>query len=78
MSSDRPLLAYGCSEWRKGSQLASELYEEGAKLWTKHHLQDIEQQLSRSVELEYFTVRLLDGTEARIKNPMFAVRLPIW
>ena len=78
MSSDRPLLEYGCSEWRKSSQVASDLYEAGAKLWTKHDLLDIEQQLSRPTELEYFTVRLIDGTEARIKNPMFAVRRPIW
>lgn len=78
MVSDRPSLDYGCSEWRKSSQIASNLYEEGVKLWSKHDLQDIEQQLSQSVDLEYFTVRLIDGTEARIKNPMFAERLPIW
>ena len=78
MSLDGPLLEYGCSEWRKSSQLASDLYEEGVKLWTKRDLLDIERQLSRSAELEYFTVRLIDGMQAHIKNPMFAVRLPIW
>lgn len=78
MSSNGPLEEYGCSEWRKSSQIASDLYEAGAKLWTRHDLQDIEQQLSQSTELECFTIRLIDGTEARIKNPMFVVRRPIW
>lgn len=78
MALDRSSLEYGCSEWRKSSQIASNLYEDGVKLWLKHDLQDIEQQLLRSMDLEYFTVRLINGTEARIKNPMFAERRPIW
>jgi hypothetical protein len=77
--SPRPPLKYECSEWQESRELASNLYDEGAKLWTKQDLRDIEQQLSQCAEREYFTVRQIDGTEARIKNPMFAVATPpIW
>lgn len=78
MASEKSFLEYGCSEWRKSSQVASNLYEDGVKLWSKHNLQDIEQQLSQAVDLEYFTVHLIDGTEACVKNPMFAERRAIW
>ncbi|OAF98607.1 uncharacterized protein CC84DRAFT_1169979 [Paraphaeosphaeria sporulosa] len=30
------------------------------------------------MDLEYFTIRLIDGTEACIKNPMFIERCLIW
>lgn len=78
MAPDIPSLEYGCSEWRKSSQTASNLYEQGVKLWSRADLQDIEQQLAQSMDLEYFTVNLIDGKKARIKNPMFAEQLPIW
>jgi hypothetical protein len=76
---NKPPLNYDRAERQESTQLASNLYDEGVKLWTKHDLLDIEQQLSRCAELEYFTVHQIDGTEARTKNPMFAVTTPpIW
>jgi hypothetical protein len=48
-------------------------------LWTKQNLLDIEQQLLQCAKLEYFTIHQIDGTEARIKNPMFGVTTPpVW
>jgi hypothetical protein len=76
---NKPPLEYDRTERQESTQLVSDLYDEGAKLWTKHDLLDIEQQLSRCAEREYFTVRQIDGTELRIKNPMFGVATPpIW
>jgi hypothetical protein len=73
---NKPPLEYDRTERQKSTQLVSDLYDEGAKLWTKHDLLDIEQQLSRCAEREYFTVRQIDGTELRIKNPMSGVTTP--
>ncbi|KAI1137443.1 hypothetical protein F5Y05DRAFT_413999 [Hypoxylon sp. FL0543] len=65
-----PELNHECSSWILSSQRASDLYEAGVKLWRKEDLVDIEAQLARSFETEYFTVRRIDGVVARIKNPM--------
>lgn len=73
----RPL-EYSCSEWRRSSQIAANLFENGSKLWTKNDLRDIEQQLAQSETHEYFTVRTIDDTVVSIKNPMFGERFPIW
>ncbi|KAI0884361.1 uncharacterized protein GGS22DRAFT_165457 [Annulohypoxylon maeteangense] len=73
-----PELNYGCSPWILSSQCASDLYEAGVKLWRKEDLVDIEAQLARSFETEYFTVRRIDGVVARIKNPMYRIKNPIW
>ncbi|KAI1377915.1 hypothetical protein F4677DRAFT_413899 [Hypoxylon crocopeplum] len=73
-----PELNYGCSSWILSSQCASDLYEAGVKLWRKEDLVDIEAQLARSFETEYFTVRRIDGVVARIKNPMYMIQNPIW
>lgn len=73
-----PELNYGCSSWILSSQYASDLYEAGVKLWRKEDLLDIEAQLARSFETEYFTVRRIDGVVARIKNPMYRIQNPIW
>jgi hypothetical protein len=75
----KPPQEYDCAEREESIQFASNLYDEGVKLWTKHDLLDIEQQLARCAEREYFTVHQIDGAEARIKNPMFGVTTPpIW
>ncbi|KAF2014359.1 hypothetical protein BU24DRAFT_213450 [Aaosphaeria arxii CBS 175.79] len=66
------------AQWRKSSQLAANLYNGGGKLWTKDDLRDIEQQLAHSDKHEFFTVRLIDGTEGRVKNEMFGEKQPIW
>ncbi|KAI1461516.1 hypothetical protein F4805DRAFT_235383 [Annulohypoxylon moriforme] len=71
-------LNYGCSPWILSSQRASDLYDAGVKLWRKEDLVDLEAQLARSFETEYFTVRRIDGVVARIKNPMYRIRNPIW
>lgn len=60
------------------SQIASNLFSAGFKLWTKKDLEDIEEQLRHCKEREYFTVRLIDGTEVLIRSPMFGERSPIW
>ncbi|KAI2463301.1 hypothetical protein F4781DRAFT_440726 [Annulohypoxylon bovei var. microspora] len=73
-----PELNYGCSSWILSSQCASDLYEAGVKLWRKEDLVDIEAQLARSFETEYFTARRIDGVVARIKNPMYRIQNPIW
>jgi hypothetical protein len=72
------VLDYGCSEWRRSSQVASNLYNNGSKLWTEVDLRDIEQQLAQSETRENFTIRSIDGTVGSIKNPMFGERFPIW
>jgi hypothetical protein len=71
-------LEYGCSKWRRSSQIASNLFNDGSKLWTKNDLRDIEQQLAQSNNRKIFTVRSIDGTVVSIKNHMFGERLPIW
>jgi hypothetical protein len=94
MSSEKPLLEYhpnkdlyknmlppeyDVAERQESIQLVSDLYDEGVKLWTKQNLLDIEQQLLQCAKLEYFTIHQIDGTEARIKNPMFGVTTPpVW
>jgi hypothetical protein len=72
-------LEYDLAERQESTQLISDLYGKGVRLWKKHDLLDIEQQLSRCAELEYFTLHHIDGGETRIKNPMFGVTTsPIW
>lgn len=78
MANTEPELNYGCSSWILSSQCASDLYEAGVKLWRKENLVDIEAQLARSFETEYFTVQRIDGVTARIKNPMYRIKNPIW
>lgn len=73
-----PSLEYTYSEWQKSSQTASNLYDNGVKLWTKNDLRDIEQQLAQSETRENFIVRTIDGTLVSIKNPMFGEQFPIW
>ncbi|KAF1969780.1 hypothetical protein BU23DRAFT_601379 [Bimuria novae-zelandiae CBS 107.79] len=80
MSSEGPMLEYLGTDWHRSShELACNLYREydaGVKLWTKENLRDIESQLAHSREREYFTVHLIDGTTAQIRNPMFGEALP--
>ncbi|KAL3474046.1 hypothetical protein BJX99DRAFT_186269 [Aspergillus californicus] len=71
-------LDYGCTEWRISSQRAADLYNSGTRLFIKEDLEDIEQQLRQSYDMERFTVRRMDGTIIQISNPMFHVRNPIW
>lgn len=73
-----PLLEYTYSEWQRSSQTASNLYDNGVKLWTKNDLRDIEQQLAQSETRENFIVRTIDDTLVSIKNPMFGEQFPIW
>ncbi|KAF3389156.1 hypothetical protein F1880_004548, partial [Penicillium rolfsii] len=72
------LLDYGCTDWRISSQRAADLYSSGTRLWTKEDLEDIEQQLRQSYEMERFSVRRIDGSRIQICNPMFQIRNPIW
>jgi len=64
--------------WQRSSQVASNLYNNGTKLWTEGDLRDIEQQLAQSETLENFTIRSINGTVVLIKNPMFGEQIPIW
>lgn len=73
-----PSLDYACSEWRRSSQSAANLFDNGVKLWKKSDLRDIEQQLAHSEIREVFTVRTIDNTMISIKNPMFGEASPIW
>lgn len=68
----------GHTQWTLSTQAAAELYAGGAKLWTKESLRDIEQQLAEFQTREFFTLRKLDGSTIRIKNPMFGKSDPIW
>jgi hypothetical protein len=70
-------LDYGCSEWKRSSQRAADLYDSGKKLWEKKDLRDIENQLAHSATIEVFTVRRIDGSLAYIQNPNFGVKTPI-
>lgn len=72
------LLDYGCSPWRTSRQRAADLYECHVKFWTAKDMEDIEQQLARSVTEEKFTVRRIDGSVVHIKNPTFGVKDSIW
>lgn len=76
--SPEPLLDYGCTPWHLSSQRAADLYDSGAKLWTKENLREIEQQLAQSRTRDKFTVRRIDGSLVHIRNPMFGVEKPIW
>lgn len=78
MASEGPTLDYACTEWLQSTQAAWNIYNTGRKLWTREDLHDIEQQLAHGNEREYFTVRMIDGRIARIKNPMFGEQSPIW
>jgi len=71
-------MEHGFSQWRKSSQTAYNLINNGTKLWTKNDLCDIEEQLAQSIGHESFTVRSIQGTFLSIKNPMFHEQSPIW
>ncbi|CRG84450.1 Pc21g06830 [Talaromyces islandicus] len=71
-------LDYGCSHWRISSQRAADLYNSGAKLWTREYLKDIEHQLDHSYTMKRFSVHQIDGSTIEISNPMFQVQNPIW
>ncbi|KAF4332979.1 hypothetical protein FBEOM_13214 [Fusarium beomiforme] len=75
---ESPVLNYGCSVWRRSSQIAANLYNQGCKLWTKNDLQDIEQQIAQSVYRKTFTVRAIDGSIISIENLNFGEQQPIW
>jgi len=66
------------SVWRKSSQAAANLYNNGSKLWTKEDLRDIEHQLENSENQETFRVRLIDDTVVSVENIMFGEESPIW
>lgn len=68
----------GYTQWTLSTQAAAELYAKGAKLWTKESLRDIEQQLAEFRTREFFTLRKLDGSTIRVRNPMFGKSDPIW
>ena len=76
--SSSPLLCYGSTPWRISSQRVADLYNSGAKLWTKADLVDIERQLEQSATLDRFTIRCVDGSQVQIKNPLFGTQAPIW
>lgn len=78
MPPDTPLLVYGCTPWRLSSQRVADLYNSGAKLWTKSDLTDIERQLEQSETLDWFVIRCVDGSQVHIKNPIQGARTPIW
>jgi hypothetical protein len=71
------LMLYGCTGWRKSSQVAYNLDHGGTKLWTKSDLLDIEQKLAQSKTYRIFTVRSIDGALVSIVNPMFGEEPPI-
>ncbi|KAF4943685.1 hypothetical protein FSARC_14852 [Fusarium sarcochroum] len=71
-------LDYGWSYWRESSQRAANLHNQGHKLWTKHDLRDIEQQITQSVNRKIFTVRAIDGNIVSMKNLNYGERHPIW
>jgi hypothetical protein len=71
-------LHYGCSAWVLSSQYASDAYDAGHELWRKEQLADIETQLARSFEIEYFAVQRVDNVIIHIKNPMYQIQHPIW
>lgn len=72
------VLNYGCSDWKRSSQRAADLYDSGKKLWEKKYLGDIESQLASSVTIKEFTVRRIDGSLVHIQNPNYGVENPIW
>lgn len=75
---ETPLLVYGCTPWRLSSQRVADLYDSGAKLWTKSDLADIERQLEQSKTLDRFVIRGVDGSQVHIKNPIQGAGTPIW
>ncbi|KAB5562827.1 hypothetical protein GE09DRAFT_1219421 [Coniochaeta sp. 2T2.1] len=75
---ETPLLMYGCTSWRLSSQRVADLYDSGAKLWTKSDLTDIERQLEQSETLDWFVIRCVDGSQVHVKNPIHGARTPIW
>ncbi|KAH7026263.1 uncharacterized protein B0I36DRAFT_386561 [Microdochium trichocladiopsis] len=62
----------------KTSQKAFDLYQSGDKVWRKEDLADIERQLEDASAVSAFTLRRIDGTTLKVKNPMFGVENPIW
>lgn len=66
------------SQWVISSQRAADLYESGAKLWTKKHLRDIEQELAETPTKVCFALRRIDGTTIHVSNPLYGVERPIW
>jgi hypothetical protein len=77
-NTEPPVLQHECTIWRQSSQAAFNLYIDGAKLWAKADLFDIEQQLAQSKTHETFRVRLINGTMLATRNPMFGEESPIW
>ncbi|KXJ97257.1 hypothetical protein Micbo1qcDRAFT_191794 [Microdochium bolleyi] len=73
-----PVLDYCCSDWVARSQQTFALYHAGARLWRREDLVDIEQQLEHATTAETFTLRRVDGSHIKIKNPMLGVENPIW
>lgn len=51
------------------SQRAADLYNSGAKLWTKESLKAIELELEQSKFTEKFSIRCIGGDMLQIKNP---------
>ncbi|KAK8102394.1 hypothetical protein PG984_015540 [Apiospora sp. TS-2023a] len=68
----------GYNEWTLSTQAAADLYAQGAKLWTKESLWEIEQQVAEYQTREFFILRRLDGSTIRVKNPMCGKTDPIW
>ncbi|KAJ5719696.1 hypothetical protein N7493_007274 [Penicillium malachiteum] len=67
----------GCKDWPICQKVA-DLYNSGARLFTKEDLEDIEDQLRQSSTMKRFLVRRLDGNITRISNPYFRDQNPIW
>ncbi|KAH7035963.1 uncharacterized protein B0I36DRAFT_239713 [Microdochium trichocladiopsis] len=73
-----PVLDCCRSDWVASSQQSFTLYHAGARLWRQEDLVDIEQQLEHVNTAETFTLRRVDGSHIKIKNPMLGVENPIW
>lgn len=78
---ESPVLNYLCSVWRRSSQIAANLYNQGCKLWNKNDLQDIEQEIKQSVDRKTFTDLAIDGSNGSIiliEKLNFGEQEPIW
>ncbi|KAI1325476.1 hypothetical protein F5Y16DRAFT_401327 [Xylariaceae sp. FL0255] len=64
----------------RSTQTAKDLYDAGAKLWTKESLRDIEMQVLQAYKHEYFKLPCLDGSTVEVKNPYYqdARRDTVW
>lgn len=60
--------------WVSRSRYAAELYDSGAKLWCKEDMIDVERQLEDCHKKKHITVRHMDGSIAKLRNPMYQDR----